>query len=137
MFALLGVYIVVGGLQLGLGVPQRIGPGYFPLIVGGLMTCLGILLALQAALRAEPDEEPMAFHHIRPLVAIIGPVFVFGLVIDFLGLFISVLVLVALSRLAEKELNLKSIVLTSVALAAIAAGIFVYGLGVPLKLWPL
>ena len=45
MFIVIGVVFFVGGPQLSDGTAARMGPGYFPRILGGVMAVLGVIVA--------------------------------------------------------------------------------------------
>jgi hypothetical protein len=67
---------------------------------------------------------------------ILGSVTVFGLMLKGLGLVICVTILVIIASLASHEMRKKEVIASVVVLAAMAVGIFVYGLKLQMPVWP-
>ena len=116
-----------------IGTAVRMGPGYFPLWVGGLVALLGALLLLQA-LRFEGPPLPRL--HWRPLILILAGGVAFGYLLKPLGLVLATAVLVVVSAFGGHEFRWREAILLAIALAVFAIGVFVYALGLPFPLWP-
>ncbi|WP_435264508.1 tripartite tricarboxylate transporter TctB family protein [Shinella sp. BE166] len=134
IFMALGAGATVIGSSYRLGTLAAMGPGYFPVVLGISITALGALVAIRAALRPD-SSEPLERLHLRPLLFVLAAVAVFGLLIQSYGLVASVLALVFLSRFSRTEGTWLELAAMLVVLTAIPVGVFVYGLGLPLKLW--
>jgi hypothetical protein len=109
------------------------GPGYFPVWVGGLVALLGLALALRS-LRI--DGPPLPRLRGRPVVFVLGASIAFGYLLKPLGLVLAAVVLVLASAFGGHEFRWKEVALLAVGLAAFAVAVFVYGLGLPFPLWP-
>ena len=133
LFVLLGVFAIIYGSKYTLGTAARMGPGYFPRILGILMLALGVLLALRA-FRLEGQRIPP--WHWRPTVLVLGSVVLFGLVVKTLGMALSTVLLIAVASAASHEFRPKEAVISGVLLAALAVGVFVIGLNLQLPIWP-
>ena len=72
----------------------------------------------------------------KPVLVILGSVVLFGLAIPWLGLALSTVLLVVVSSMASDEFRWKEAVIASIAVAAFAVGVFAYGLGVQMPIWP-
>ena len=109
------------------------GPGYFPLLLGGVLAGLGAILIVRSI---AVDGEPLARFHLPPLAVVVVAVCLFGAMIEPLGLVLSLAVLTLLSAAAGPAFRpLEAIALTA-ALIVLSVGVFVYALGLPLNIWP-
>ena len=133
MFIAFGIAAIVIGNNYALGTAARMGPGYFPRILGILLIALGLALALRA-LRLNGPKIP-AFKW-RPLVIVLGSVTVFGLIVNFAGVALSTVFLIVAASAASHEFRIREALASGVILAAVAVGIFVIGLKLQLPIWP-
>jgi len=116
-----------------IGTAVRMGPGYFPLWVGGLVALLGAVLLVQA-LRFDGPRLPRV--QWRPLLLILVGGVAFGYLLKPLGLVLATAVLVIVSAFGGHEFRLREAILLGIALAIFSIGVFVYALGLPFPLWP-
>ena len=70
------------------------------------------------------------------LLVVLGAVTAFGLLIESTGLLLAVVATILLGGLASRESRPLELAALAVGLAAFCAGLFVYGLGLPIPLWP-
>ena len=133
LFILVGAAAIVLGSRYNLGTAARMGPGYFPRILGMLLILLGGILALRA-LRLQGAPIP-AFKW-RPTLVVLGSVVIFGLIVTTVGMAISVVILIVLSSAASPEFRPKEAVIAGLLLAALAVGVFVIGLKLQVPIWP-
>ena len=115
------------------GTAARMGPGYFPRVLGAILIALGVFLALRA-LRIQ--GTPLAFGSPKALLVVIGSVLVFGAAAPPLGLVIATILLVVVSSAASDEFRWKEAVISSLVLAAFTVVAFSYGLQLQLPVWP-
>ena len=132
-FVAIGVatLVIVGSYPM--GTASRMGPGYFPRILGVLLLGLGALLSLRGLRSA---GEAMPGWHWRPLSIVLLSVLLWGLTAPWLGLGVASLALVFLSSVASDEFSRREALLSSVIQAVSVVAVFVYGLGIPLPVWP-
>jgi hypothetical protein len=116
-----------------LGTAGRMGPGYFPMLLGGVLGLLGIILVVRSF---AIDGEPVTRLHLLPLVVIAIAVCLFGLLIERLGLVISLVAVTIVSALASRESRPVEYTALALVLAAFSVGVFVYALRLPLPVWP-
>jgi putative tricarboxylic transport membrane protein len=129
-FAAVGILAARG---YSLGTAGKMGPGYFPLMLGGVLAVLGgILIARSVVL----DGEPLPRIHVVPLTVIALAVCLFGLLIEPLGLVVALAVLTVLSAWAGPQFRLTETVALTAVLIAFSIGVFAYALGLPLAIWP-
>jgi len=133
IFVAFGVGAVVLGSAYPLGTAARMGPGYFPRILGIMLIVLGAALALRG-LRLQ--GSPLPGWKWRPTLIVIGSVVLFGLIVTRIGLVFSTIVLIVLSSAASTEFRPKEALISGVLLATLAVGVFVIGLKLQLQIWP-
>ena len=133
LFIAFGVAAIVIGSNYALGTAARMGPGYFPRILGLLLIALGLALALRA-LRLEGPPVPRFVW--RPLLVVLGSVLAFGLMVNHAGVVVSTILLIVAASAASHEFRLRESLISGVALAALAVGVFVIGLKLQLPIWP-
>ena len=109
------------------------GPGYFPRILGILLIVLGGALALRA-LRLKGN--PLPGWKWRPVLVILLSVIVFGIVLTRIGLVLSTVGLIFAASMASREFRPKEALISGILLAALATGVFVYGLKLVIPIWP-
>src|SRR6266536_2325788 len=86
IFVAFGIAAIVLGNAYPLGSAARMGPGYFPRILGILLIVLGAAPALRS-LRLV--GTPLPGWKWRPVLVVLGSVVVFGLVMTHIGLVLS------------------------------------------------
>ena len=133
LFIVIGAATILLGSRYTLGTAARMGPGYFPRILGILMIVLGLILALRGV---RLQGAPIPRWHWRPTVLVLGSVVVFGLIMDKVGMAIGTVILILLASAASHEFRPKEAIISGVLLAALAVGVFVVGLSVQLPIWP-
>src|SRR5512144_2188916 len=91
LFIAFGVVAIVIGSNYPLGTAARMGPGYFPRILGILLIVLGAILVLRS-LRLQ--GSPLPRWPLRPTLVVLGSVVLFGLIVTRVGLALSTVILI-------------------------------------------
>jgi len=133
LFIAIGVFAVAYGSRYTLGTAARMGPGYFPRILGILLVVLGAVLALRGA---KIDGEKLVAWKLRPTSVVLGSVVLFGLIVQPVGLALSTVILIVLASAASHEFRPREALVSGVLLAALAVSVFVVGLKLQLPIWP-
>ena len=134
LFGALGLFAAVyAATHYQLGTAVRMGPGYFPLWIGGLVAVLGLVLVLRS-LRI--DGPPVPALYFRPILFVVAASIAYGYLLKPLGLVLSTAIVVVVSALGGHEFRCREVAVLAVALAALSVGVFVYALGLPFPLWP-
>jgi hypothetical protein len=133
MFLVFAGVALVASRDYSLGTSLRMGPGYFPLLLGSVLAGIGVILVIRAF---AIDGEPVGRLHLGPLGVIALAVVLFGLLLQPLGLVVALIVVVAVSAFASRESRPVEVAMLAVALAACSVGMFVYGLRLTLPVWP-
>jgi hypothetical protein len=133
IFVGFGLAFAIGALAYDVGDPVRMGPGFFPLVVGVLLAVLGALIAVTRSTVA--DEEPLTAPPWRAAGLILAALVVFGLTVRGLGLVPSIFVTALLASLASRDTRPWAAVLLAVGLTALSIAIFVFALSLRLPLF--
>jgi len=133
LFAGVGILAIIIASNYPLGTAARMGPGYFPRILGILLILLGGALALRAL---KLNGPPLPRWHWRPVVVVLGSVVLFGFILIKLGLAISTVILIVLSSAASREFRPLESAVSGVLLAILCISVFVLALKLQLPIWP-
>lgn len=143
------IFIVIGVVAFYLaqdyrtGTLHRMGPGLFPLLISGSLTVIGIALGIQSLAawrkRDTSDDAPSlipGFATMRALFFVMLSLLAFAVLVRPAGLFIATASLVFISTRAEPGRSVVRSLFLAFVIACISAAIFVYGIGLPMPLWP-
>lgn len=144
LYVIVGGGFAIGATNYTIGDAARMGPGYFPLMVGILMAALGAIIVFRSLVIQTPDGDPIGKWAWKPLVYIILANFLFGILlggvpslgIPSMGVIIAIIVLTLVAALAGREFRLGEVVILAIILAAGSWAVFVWGLNLQLQVWP-
>nr|WP_267957707.1 tripartite tricarboxylate transporter TctB family protein [Halomonas zhangzhouensis] len=128
---LFGLFVAYLSTRLSMGSMSRIGPGFFPLIIGVVMAVLGLVSFF---------DRPEACHedkfNFRGLVMVGMAIFVFAILIERLGLFPAIVAMVFLCNMGGKNyLSVMSLLVTIFFLNLVGYLLFIRLLRLPLELF--
>ncbi len=144
LFSTFGVAYAWGATTYNVGSGARMGPGYFPLIVGVLIAFLGAIITVRAMTSDDGNDEPIGAIAWRPLVFIIGANIVFGILLGGLpsiglppmGLIVAVYALTVIASLAGDQFHWKPVMILATVLAIGSYLAFVVALNLQFQVWP-
>jgi hypothetical protein len=144
MFMGVGVAFAWGASTYTIGNGARMGPGYFPLVLGVLLAILGAAITFKALVVETVDGDKMGSWAWRPLFFIIMANLVFGACIGGLpsvglpplGLIIGIFLLTVISANAGDEFNWKEVLILSVILSVMSYLAFIVLLKLQFPVWP-
>ena len=122
---------IVPSFKYGLGTPQRMGPGFFPFVLGIILAIIGLAILVPALKR--PEVRPPIFW--RPATAIFAGIAAFALIVEPFGLVPAVWATIVLTSLGDKNFKPKRVAILALAVSAAACLIFIYGLAVPIPMF--
>lgn len=142
MFAAVGVAFAIGATNYNLGTGARMGPGYFPLGLGVILTALGIIIMLTGV--AGKQGPKMGKVSLRPMFCIIGANVLFGILLGGLpklglppmGLIAGIYGLTIVASLAQGKFRPKEVLVLATILALLSYGAFVELLNLQFQIWP-
>jgi len=135
LFAAFGLFFSGFGSRYTFGSAARMGPGYFPTVLGIILVILGAVIAL-TALSAKAEEHHVAKFDWRTIALVLGSVVLFGFLLNRAGLVISLATVVMVSSYASHEFGWKAALVNTVVLIALCLVVFVYALSLQFPLWP-
>lgn len=119
-------------MTLKLGTATRMGPGYFPLVLSGILALIGLIVLIKGVIQSREIIGSVPW---RGLLAIMATPIVFGLTIRGLGMVPSIGLTVIVASLASEKLNPLKILTIAVCITVFCVGVFHYGLGVSMPLF--
>ncbi|HKK29514.1 MAG TPA: tripartite tricarboxylate transporter TctB family protein [Alphaproteobacteria bacterium] len=128
LFAL-SVVFMVGGWQLGLGAPTRLGTGAFPFVTGAVLAVLSVFICIAERKGDGLAETPDWIG----LVAIAAALVVFAISVERIGLVPGVFVTVIVASLPDRSLSFVGKALLGIIVALACWGIFIEVLNLPFK----
>jgi len=131
MFLVFGVAAVVIARDYPMGTAGKMGPAYFPTILGGLLTLIGSIGVVRSFLT--PGDAIEKFH-IRELVIVLSAVLLFGVLMRGAGLLPAAIVLVLLSAHASPKFTWRANLLLALCLGGFSVLLFVKMLGLPMPI---
>ena len=144
MFIGSGVAFAWGATNYNVGDAARMGPGYFPLMLGILMALVGAAVTLKALGKSSTDGEKIGKWAWRPLCYIIAANVVFGVLLAGLrnfnlpafGLIVAIYALTFIASMAQVGWKFKITLLLATALAVGSYLVFVLALALQFPVWP-
>jgi putative tricarboxylic transport membrane protein len=131
------IYVVVGmaaiiiGWDYGMGTASKMGPAYFPSVLGGLLTLVGLISIARSFVR---PGEPIGDFAYKGAVLVLGSTVLFGVLLRGAGVVIALFVLVMVSAYASIKFRWGVSIALAIGLIVFSVLIFIKGLGVPLPL---
>jgi hypothetical protein len=144
MFTVVGVAFAVGATSYNIGTGARMGPGYFPLMLGILLAFLGALIMFQGIVSKSESGDKLGKVAWKPLGFIIGANVLFGILLGGLpsiglpamGLIAAIYGLTIVASLAGDKFKIVEVLILSTVLAGISYGAFVKLLNLQFPVWP-
>jgi hypothetical protein len=135
MFVGFGTLFAGFGSRYTFGTAAHMGAGYFPTMLGLILVGLGLIVAI-GALSPKAGAEKVERFAWSTLLLVLGPIVLFGLLLDALGLVLCLFMLVAIASYASHEFSWKATFGNAAVLIALCLLVFVYALKLQFSLWP-
>jgi len=144
MFTVVGAAFAWGATNYNIGTGARMGPGYFPLMLGVVLTILGAAVMLSALVVETEDGERIGSIAWKPLGFIIGANVAFGVLlgglpkfgIPAMGLIAGIYALVFIASLAGDRFKPKEVTILATILAVFSYCAFIWLLKLQFPVWP-
>ncbi len=133
LFVGFGLAFAITSTSYEVGTLLKMGPGYFPLVLGGLLVLLGIAIAVKGFLA--PDGSEIGPVPWKAAALLVTALLFFGFTVRGLGLVPSLLVTVFLTALAGQRARVIPAVVIAASLTALCALVFVFALQLRLPLF--
>jgi len=144
MFMVVGIGFAWGATTYNVGDAARMGPGYFPLMVGILLGLVGAAVVFESLVVETEDGEKIGAWAWKPLVFVIAGNVIFGICIGgirplgipSLGLIVGIYALVFTASMAGDEFKAKEVAVLATVLAVLSYLAFIMLLNLQFPVWP-
>ena len=131
--ALLGLWL---SRDYQIGTALRMGTGYVPRLLCWVLLGLGVIVLAQGLRAGTAEFGPFAEFWWRPFVFVPLSLLAFVYSIETLGAIIASALLIAVGAVAGRDMRPLEVVATAAILIGLCWAIFIWGLGLPLSVWP-
>jgi putative tricarboxylic transport membrane protein len=129
LYVAIGLTAVLIAREYGMGTALKMGPAYFPTVLGYLLIAVGTISLIRSFI--QPGSSIGGFT-LKGLLLVIGPTLLFGFIVRGAGLLIALPVLAVASAYASLHFRWAPTLALAAGLTAFCILVFVQGLGVPL-----
>lgn len=144
MFLVVGGGFAWGATTYTVGTGARMGPGYFPLLLGILLAIIGAVIMFKATVVETVDGDPIGKWAWKQIVFIIGANLLFGVLlaglpsfgVPAMGLIVAIYGLTFVSSLAGNQFKFIEVFILATILAAGSYVAFVWALNLQFPVWP-
>ena len=144
LYMVIGIAFAWGATTYNIGDGARMGPGYFPLLLGVILAIIGGIVMARALVVETPDGDPIGRWAWKPLAFVLAANFLFGILlggwpllgIPAMGLIIAIVVLTFVAALAGDEFKFIEVLILAILLAVGSWAAFVWGLNLQFQVWP-
>lgn len=133
MFVAFGLLALYLSRDFPMGTASRMGPGYFPTILGVVICALGGGVMLRGFLVR--GESPRNFALVQAAL-VLAAIALFAWTVESFGIVVAVTAVVVVSSLASGTSRWFEVLLLALLMVGLAVGLFTYGLDLPFKIWP-
>lgn len=144
VFTVCGVAFAWGATTYEVGSAARMGPGYFPLMLGVILAIMGVVITSKSLVSGLPGGDPIGAWAWKPLGFVLGANLIFGamlvgvpaLGVPEFGLIVAIYALTAIASLAGDRFILKEVLVLATVLAVGSYVAFVWALKLQFPVWP-
>lgn len=127
----LGIFVVFYAQRYEFGDLNRMGPGYFPVALGVMLTILGLIIMIPAFFR---EGERIHFD-LAPFLLVTASLVAFATALKPLGIMLATVISVVLASMAS-DMTWVGRTLLAIAIAAVTYVVFIFGLSMLIPVWP-
>ncbi|MBM4296356.1 MAG: tripartite tricarboxylate transporter TctB family protein [Deltaproteobacteria bacterium] len=129
IYIFFGVSAMAVARDYGMGTGAKMGPAYFPTILGALLVVIGVISIVRSFTLHGAPIGAFAF---KGLVLVCAPVLLFGIIVRGAGLAVALPLLVVISAAASVHFRWRTTLVMAAGLTIFCALVFLKGLGIPL-----
>ena len=129
IYIFFGSSAIILGRDYGMGTALKMGPAYFPALLGALLVVVGAISIVRSFF---VDGTPFGDFAFKGLILVVGSVVLFGVIVRGAGVAISLPLLVIVSAAASSRFQWGSTLAIAAGLTVFCVLVFIKGLGVPL-----
>jgi hypothetical protein len=135
-FTVFGAGTVALSQAYPMGTTARMGPGYFPTVLGILLVIIGAVILLKSVAAAISDGESIGRIDVWLLLRVLLAVAAFALLLNPLGLVLTAVIVVVIASWAGHEFRLGEVLINAVVLALLSYALFIRALNQTMPIWP-
>lgn len=128
---LFGAVMIYAASSYKIGSFSEMGPGYFPILIGGLLVIVG-LANLAAVWNSSAEFSGLPW---QSFLLVFGGILAWAFLVERAGLVPASFALIALATFARPPVNWTKLAVTAVVSSLLSALIFIGGFGLPLKMF--
>ena len=132
MMIVIGAGAIIVARDFDFGTALRMGPGYFPSVLGGILIAFGLYL-VASGMRSE--DKIAGGWSLRALVVLPLSLVLFGLLMEYAGFVPAMLALIVGSAMAGNDFRLIEVLALAVGITIFAVALFIWALGMPYPLF--
>lgn len=146
IFMIVGVVFSIGANGYSFGSAAHMGPGYFPTLVGGLLSGLGLFMSISAMLVGTSADDTGKWV-VKPMLLVVGSNVVFGLLLGGLhiagfhlpifGMVAGIYALTFITSFANDSFNWKEVFVLATVLSILSYVVFILLLKIQMEPWPM
>jgi putative tricarboxylic transport membrane protein len=129
IYLVFGLGAVVIGPDYSMGTATKMGPAYFPTVLGYLLALIGAIAVVRAFIQ---PGTPIGRFAVKNLAIVLGATVLYGLLVRGAGLAVAVFVLVMGSAWASISFRWAPSIVLAIGLAVFSVAVFIWGLGLPI-----
>jgi putative tricarboxylic transport membrane protein len=129
IYLVFGLGAVVIGHDYSMGTATKMGPAYFPTVLGYLLALIGAIAVVRAFIQ---PGTPIGRFAVKNLAIVLGATVLYGLLVRGAGLAVAVFVLVMGSAWASISFRWAPSIVLAIGLAVFSVAVFIWGLGLPI-----
>ena len=132
------MFLGIGGVAIyiaqdyPMGSALRMGPGYFPIVLSGILVAFGVYELILSVLKPLPVIGNWS---LRALLVLPASAVIFGILMEWAGFIPAMIALMLSSAWASSEFKFLEQLVLAIGLTAASVGLFIYGLGLPYPLF--
>jgi hypothetical protein len=132
MFSTVGAAAILMARDYPYGSTLRMGAGYFPTLLGGILILFGIYIMVKGLRKSEKFEGAWS---LRALIVLPAITILFGVLLERAGFLPALMVLAFGSAAAGREFKWGEALLFTLFLTILSLAVFIWGLGLPYPLF--
>jgi hypothetical protein len=126
-----GLIAYIVGREYGMGTALRMGPGYFPTVLAGILIVIGVIAVIRSFIQ---PGSPIGAFTLKGLFMVVVSTLIFGFIVRGAGLAVALPVLALLSAYASIHFQWLPSIALAAGLTVLCVLVFLKGLGVPLPI---
>ena len=144
MFGGVGIAFAWGAATYNVGTGARMGPGYFPMMLGVVLALLGALIVFNALVIETEGGDPIGKWAWKPVTYVLGANLAFGVLLGGLpsikvpamGMIIAIYALTIIASLGGERFKIREVLILATILSVGSYVAFILLLKLQIQVWP-